>query len=505
MEKTRSLEQLALRLSHTADGADEQLNGLLVDIRKALKNGADARSLDQLSGRLAQSLLDTHGSDPTRAKADKGDESNDLSGLRKLIKSMPVPEAHQERMRALVTEIASDTSQKERQSALVKLLGAAAESLREVASSEKADGGVRRWLRRKDDSDNSGDHYVTLFVQLLRRLVDHIDVLNGNGRRSQAIKEALAKIISPDQAHELLLEVTTEIEAIDARIRAERSQTTDFLGTLRERLDGFEDVLDLLSVGSDDSLQRSEVLQDEVGQDTLALGEAAKTDDMDHLRGLIGQGMARITERLGEHVMAERTQHEASSARVTELTERLERLEEESDELRSEIRNKSDLALKDALTGVYNRAGFDERSLELYARWERSGADLSMVFTDCNRFKNINDTYGHAAGDLVLMRVADVLKTRARASDVVCRYGGDEFVILLPDTAVNGAEIFARAACEEVLDAGFNDNGKPLDVSISCGVTQLQKGDTLKSAVARADEAMYRAKKLDDINVCVAP
>ncbi|MDP5054435.1 MAG: GGDEF domain-containing protein, partial [Congregibacter sp.] len=91
--------------------------------------------------------------------------------------------------------------------------------------------------------------------------------------------------------------------------------------------------------------------------------------------------------------------------------------------LRSEIRNKNDLALKDALTGVYNRAGYDERTKELYARWQRSGSPLSIVFVDCNKFKEINDTYGHTAGDLVLIKVSDVLQLRARASDIVCRYG----------------------------------------------------------------------------------
>ena len=121
---------------------------------------------------------------------------------------------------------------------------------------------------------------------------------------------------------------------------------------------------------------------------------------------------------------------------------------------------------------------------------------------DIDRFKQVNDTYGHAAGDLVLVKVAEVLSERARASDIVCRYGGDEFVVLLPDTKFTGAEVFAKSAFEEVLNAGFNDNGKPLDVSISCGVTELVTGDSLESAMGRADEAMYQAKKMDGVKVC---
>jgi diguanylate cyclase (GGDEF)-like protein len=90
-------------------------------------------------------------------------------------------------------------------------------------------------------------------------------------------------------------------------------------------------------------------------------------------------------------------------------------------------------------------------------------------------------------------------------TDVVCRFGGDEFVILLPDTDIEGAETYAVSAFNEVLDAGFNDNGKPLDVSISLGITATKEGDTLEIALARADEAMYEAKGKEGVRVAKKP
>lgn len=501
MDKIKALEQLSLRLSHLADGMDEEVDETLVAIRKLLKSGADAGKIDTLSGRLARTMMSNTGVDPDKGRTIEG--GYDLSGLRKLIKTMPVRTEEQERMSALVQQVASGTTSMARQKALVELLGAATGALREVATRDKSEAGVLGWLGKKSGGSSDDERYVSLFVQLLQRLVEHIDVLNGNANRSHSIKDALQHVVHPDQAQHLLEEVTSEIETIDARIRAERNQTTDFLGDLRERLDGFEEVLNLLADDGDGSLKRSEELQTQVGEDTRELGEAVKSDDIEEVRGLIAQGLTGITARLAKHVLAEREQNEASRIRVAELNDRLARLEDEADILRSEIRNKNDLALKDSLTGVYNRAGYEERTHELFARWERSGAALSIVFVDCNKFKEINDTYGHTAGDLVLVKVADVLQVRARASDIVCRYGGDEFVILLPDTHVQGAEVFARSACEEVLNAGFNDNGKPLDVSISCGVTELITGDTLESAIGRADEAMYQAKKMAGVKVCV--
>ncbi|GAB5413203.1 MAG: hypothetical protein Cons2KO_08060 [Congregibacter sp.] len=494
MDKTKALEQLTLRLSYMADGVDDEADKILVAIRKVLKEGGDSGKIESLSGRLARTLMTNTGVNPDKQKTIEG--GYDLSGLRKLIKSMPVRDEDQARMGELVKQIASGNTSMARQKALVELLGVAGEAIREVATRDKADG-VLGWLSKKSGGELGDERYVALFAQLLERLVEHLDVLNGNSIRSHSIKDAIDQVVHPQQAQSLLKEVTSEIEAIDARIRAERNQTTDFLGDLRERITGFEEVLGLLSEDGEGTVKRSESLQSRVDDDTRALGEAVKTDDISKVRELIGEGLGRITARLAEHVVVEREQYIASQQRVTELNERLSTLESEADELRNEIRNRADLALKDALTGVYNRAGYEERTTELYARWKRSGAPLSLVFVDCNKFKQINDQYGHAAGDLVLVKVADVLQKRARASDVVCRFGGDEFVILLPDTESKGAEVFAKSACEEVLEAGFNDNGKPLDVSISCGVTQLIDGDTMETAVGRADEAMYQAKKVD--------
>jgi diguanylate cyclase len=501
MDREQALEHLSLRLAHMADGVDDELDRQLDAIRAAVKNRADARRLEALSGDLARALMNSAGVDIDKGPIVAG--GYDLSGLQKLIRSMPVAGDAQQRMAELVRKAAEGQTSIARQKALVELLSSSAEALQDVAQRDRSASGVMGWLGRKSSGSEEDERYVALFSNLLQRLVEHIDVLNGNPLRSHEIREALDQVLHPSQAKQLLDEVTSEIERIDERIRAERSQTTDFLGDLRNRLDGFEDVIRLLADDGSQSLSRAEDLQSSVDEDARTIGEAAQKDSVDEIRGAISDGLARITRRLAEHVVAERQQNEAAQVRVKELNERLASLEDEADILRAELRNKADLALKDSLTGAYNRAGYDERTKELYARFQRSGAALSMVFVDCNKFKQINDTYGHAAGDMVLIKVSDVLHARARASDIVCRYGGDEFVILLPDTHAKGAEVFARSACQEILDAGFNDNGKPIDVSISCGVTELLEGDTLENAIERADEAMYEAKKMSGLRVAV--
>ena len=441
MDKTKSLEQLSLRLSYMAEGVDEDADKVLSAIRSRLKDGSDAKKIEDLSGRLARVVMTATGVNVDKSRNIEG--GHDLSGLRKLIKELPVRGADQDRIAGIVQQELAGNTGMARQKAVVDLHEVTGGAIDEIAARDKGDSGVLGMLRKKG-GDGGDERYVSLYASLVERLAEHIDVLNGNEVRSSSIRDALSGIVHPDRAENLFEEVTQEIERI---------------------------------------------------------GEAAKSDDLQKMRTMIDSGMARITERLTRHLEEERQQNEASKERVKELNEQLSSLENEADTLRNEIRSASDLALKDSLTGVYNRAGYEERTTELFARWQRSAAPLSLVFVDCNKFKHINDTYGHAAGDLVLVKVADVLRTRARASDIVCRYGGDEFVVLLPDTKKSGAEVFAKSAFDEVLNAGFNDNGKPLDVSISCGVTELHEGDTMDAAMARADEAMYKAKKMDGIKV----
>ncbi|MEM6775682.1 MAG: GGDEF domain-containing protein, partial [Pseudomonadota bacterium] len=321
MDRETALEQLSLRLSHMADGVDPELDQLLESIRKAVREGVRGSKLDDLSSRLARSLMTSAGID-----IDKGptiDGGYDLSGLRKLIRSMPVESEEQERMHGLVRQAAAGQTSVSRQKALVELLGVAAEAIQGSVMSGRGQGKVMGWLGKKSNGDDTDERYVSLFAALLQRLVEHIDVLNGSPLRSAEIRDALDQILHPMQAKELLREVTDEIERIDSRIRAERSQTTDFLGDLRERLDGFEDVITLLSNDTTRSLERSEGLQSDVDEDARSLGDAAAAGDVEEIRGLIKDGLARIMHRLSEHVIAEREQHEQSQDRVGELTDRL--------------------------------------------------------------------------------------------------------------------------------------------------------------------------------------
>ncbi len=153
------------------------------------------------------------------------------------------------------------------------------------------------------------------------------------------------------------------------------------------------------------------------------------------------------------------------------------------------------LAMTDPLTGLLNRRAFVEAMSREIAQASRHDHPLSILLLDVDHFKKVNDTRGHEGGDVVLRGVAGVAQQIARKSDLVARWGGEEFVVGLPYAAEAGARVAAERLRRAIADASFAlPEGPPLRVTASIGVAHAVRGETLDVIVARADQAMYLAK-----------
>ncbi|MCB1383036.1 MAG: PleD family two-component system response regulator [Notoacmeibacter sp.] len=168
-----------------------------------------------------------------------------------------------------------------------------------------------------------------------------------------------------------------------------------------------------------------------------------------------------------------------------------------NDSLRASVAQTIEMAVTDPLTGMHNRRYLDSHLERLFERARSRGRPLSVMMTDLDRFKSVNDTHGHDAGDEVIREFARRVRRHVRGADLACRYGGEEFAIIMPDTPADIAHRVAerlRAQIEgEAFDAG---QGRILDVTVSIGVATISGADTNASAILkRADEALYEAKK----------
>ncbi len=157
----------------------------------------------------------------------------------------------------------------------------------------------------------------------------------------------------------------------------------------------------------------------------------------------------------------------------------------------------------DALTGLPNRRAFDEKIGELHSLFDRGNSPYTVALLDVDHFKTFNDEHGHAIGDKVLRFVADVLRGTQRWTDHIARFGGEEFVILLPRINGHKAKFVIDRHREKIERAALKINHQNLSVTISAGVAEVFPGDTIAKVLARADQALYAAKAAGRNQTCL--
>ncbi|MBW0364660.1 PleD family two-component system response regulator [Ensifer adhaerens] len=168
-----------------------------------------------------------------------------------------------------------------------------------------------------------------------------------------------------------------------------------------------------------------------------------------------------------------------------------------NDRLRSSVQQTIELAVTDGLTGLHNRRYFDTHLKLLMDRAAARGRPLSICMTDIDRFKQVNDTYGHDVGDEVLREFANRIRTTVRGADLACRFGGEEFIVVMPDTSAEMAAGVAERlrTIIESLPFAIPQADGPLKVTASMGIATLRPGsDTAEALLKRADTALYQAK-----------
>ncbi len=178
--------------------------------------------------------------------------------------------------------------------------------------------------------------------------------------------------------------------------------------------------------------------------------------------------------------------------------------------LRSEIAHLKKINFIDDMTGIYNKRYLKIRLEEEFAKARRYGSPLSSIFIDLDNFKSINDTYGHIIGDKLLKEVASVLEGLCRAEDVLVRFGGEEFVVLMSDTTASEAVILAERIRKKIAGHIFFYGDIKISVSASLGTSTLNNGDfefinDPEELICMADKAMYRVKQNGKNNTCHLP
>lgn len=268
-----------------------------------------------------------------------------------------------------------------------------------------------------------------------------------------------------------------------------------YLKQLNERLEVFQDHLQVASEGHADGRVAAQELENQLREQVGGLQSSVQgATDVGSLKHILENRLEGLLGTMDQHRQQRDAREQEVAAKLQGLAERVANMEQEALGYREHLEEQRQKALIDPLTGLPNRAAWSERLEHEETHWREGGGELLLAMLDLDHFKSINDNYGHQAGDKVLKIIAGELRKRLRPNDFIARFGGEEFVLLMPGTSLKdgiGLMERLRAAIEA---CPFHFKGERVTITVSSGVAAFRSSEQNAVVLKRADQALYRAK-----------
>lgn len=242
--------------------------------------------------------------------------------------------------------------------------------------------------------------------------------------------------------------------------------------------------------------RRQSALDRAVRKDVSEINHSVKqSTDLNELKKSVSLQLASIVKSMDEHKKTEEAREQCLKQRYDALLSKVAQMEQEAEQVKHRIEEEQLKARTDPLTGLPNRYAYDRHIINELERWDRYQVAFSLCVGDLDYFKQVNDEYGHLAGDKVLRLMARILQINLRKIDIVTRFGGEEFVIIMPSTDGASATRAVEKLRKVIEESPFNFQGKPVRITMSFGVTEVKPGDTPDDVFSRADRMLYHAKE----------
>ena len=480
-----ALVQVSQYSRHLDPAADEKLLALRAVLRKDNFRNVDlAQVVETLETQLAESLKD-------RAEKQK-QTCKHLSSLVKQAQSMTESGDLKTRLLELKQAIESQPVQF---STLVDHLSSLSQ-LHALAVKDRRSGQsmLQRWFGPSLPDNPAQLPPVSLdsISEYLKRLPQEIE----HGQEMQGTFEIAQNVLDEGLSLENMeVAVQSVAEVVLAAVAADRMEMTNYLSDMNERLKTAA-----LNLGVSQSLLQEEItLQQAFGQtmETSVQGlrnQVQAGQDIEQLKRDLNLSLDKMVAAMNENQQRGGVLQTQLSEQLSSLVVRAKELEQQGLQAERKAAEQRNRALTDSLTRLPNREAYEESAAREVQRWQRYSRPLCLAVCDIDLFKSVNDSYGHAAGDEVLRRVAELLKQRLRGADFLARYGGEEFVVLLPETEKDEALQVMQSVREVIEMSPISFGNKRIDVTISIGVSEFRGKDILQSAFTRADRALYQAK-----------
>ncbi|MCP3664347.1 MAG: diguanylate cyclase [Gammaproteobacteria bacterium] len=331
--------------------------------------------------------------------------------------------------------------------------------------------------------------------EVLLKLMETLELPADSQEEASVLQAKLRRGVADSELFSITEQIASLVGQLREKAESEREAVERFLLQLSEQLQYLDSELNDIGREGGEIFSDSRSMNEEVNSHVSGLhASVAAATDLSELKLTITESLSNLQEHMRKHREEEDGRVEQFKGNIKGLKVKLEEMEQNSSELKKQVRDAREEAYIDALTGVNNRHGFDVKMEQEFNRWQRYEYPMSLIMLDIDFFKKVNDTYGHQAGDKVLGVLGQLLKKQTREVDLVGRYGGEEFVVLLPETGRTSAHGVAEKIRQTVEKMGFHSEGSRVPLTLSCGVASFEKDEKPMDVIKRADKALYEAK-----------
>lgn len=337
------------------------------------------------------------------------------------------------------------------------------------------------------------DHIEQEISSMLSSLLHQLVIPERFYQRLEALKKKLTEKLN---WYELvpLLELVANL-VIDA-LGDGQEEFEQFLQGLDHRLETIQNLVNDASQGQLDRGKARDafesILEDEVDEVRSIINSK---NDLGVLGHSISEHLGLIMTAMQEYRLEEDSREAVLTNQLADMQNKLNEMEKLAETAQHAIEEQRRKAMHDALTGLPNREAYQQRLEQEVHRLQRYGNKLSLMVCDIDLFKRINDNYGHLAGDKVLKIIAKSLQINLRDSDFIARFGGEEFVALMPETSKEDAKLVAEKLRNKIESSPFNFKKEPVQITVSFGISEFSEGDSANDVFERADKALYKAKE----------
>ena len=508
------LRRALVRVSIAADGQDETLDNIMARLREKLRTGINAIEMDKFLEQLEAATLAFE----SRREREAQDVRVALGATVKALEAFKLSKSVSKDIDDFLAQLPQRSKKIRLYPALLQQLGnIQQQALREIEQPRvgllgKILGTAKPDEQAYGEPDDNHIHHLPVtadagtvqiagqpakpahleaMARVLNEFLQNLENDVALKPRVQALRNHLNAGVTADGLVPALESVRSLV--MDAYLAASHAFAS-YLKNVNEELADIYSLLGGAVQRSRNEHAASRKLQDDMMREMGALEtSAAQATDLNQLKDNVKSQLGNIRQVIDQYQSTEQAQQHLARQLET-LGAKIKTLEVEAEKNRTTLEIQRKKALQDALTELPNREAYNERAQVEVQRWQRYGRPLSVAVFDIDHFKRINDTFGHQAGDRVIKVIGRSIAKRLREVDFFCRYGGEEFVALMPETDSQTALGVLEKVREAIANAAFNYKEQPLTITVSIGVTEFKTNDTLESAFERADHALYAAK-----------